>query len=454
MSQHNASRHQTAFTVSIEARDGVTTGISAPDRARTVSVAIDPTKGPERHRHARPRLPADGARRRRAGAHRPYRGRGRYRAARRPQPVGRHLRDHERRRHHGAPARPRRLRAAPRAQDRAPSPISSPIAGATTASSSACSRRRSRARSAANGACSIYANTLAYAEHIALVKGDITTPEPVLVRMHAINVLDECLRQCPSSGRGDLLRRSMTMIANEGRGVVVLLREPTPTALSDAGARASIETGRPQRELRDYGIGAQILLDLGVRDMVLLSNTPAHHRRPRRLRPAMSWARKPIADGDAEMAAAPHILIVEARYYAHICDELLKGAMRGARGARARRYDALRPCRARSRSRRRSASPRWRGARHGRISTAMSRSAASFAARRRITIMSASECARGIAGPGARRDARHRLRRPHRRERGAGAGAGRVARRNKGGEAARACLAMIALKRELGLIPR
>ena len=46
MAQHNASRHQTAFTVSIEARDGVTTGISAPDRARTVSVAIDPTKGP------------------------------------------------------------------------------------------------------------------------------------------------------------------------------------------------------------------------------------------------------------------------------------------------------------------------------------------------------------------------------------------------------------------------
>ena len=47
MAQHNASRLQTAFTVSIEARDGVTTGISAPDRARTIAVAIDPTKGPD-----------------------------------------------------------------------------------------------------------------------------------------------------------------------------------------------------------------------------------------------------------------------------------------------------------------------------------------------------------------------------------------------------------------------
>ena len=67
--------------------------------------------------------------------------------------------------------------------------------------------------------------------------------------------------------------RLFQMIANEGRGVIVLLREPTPTALSER-VRGFIETGLPQRELRDYGIGAQILLDLGVRDMVLLSNVP------------------------------------------------------------------------------------------------------------------------------------------------------------------------------------
>jgi 3,4-dihydroxy 2-butanone 4-phosphate synthase / GTP cyclohydrolase II len=63
----------------------------------------------------------------------------------------------------------------------------------------------------------------------------------------------------------------MAMIAAEGRGVVVLLREPTATALSDR-VKGFIQTGKPGQELRDYGIGAQILIDLGVRDMVLLSN--------------------------------------------------------------------------------------------------------------------------------------------------------------------------------------
>ncbi len=65
----------------------------------------------------------------------------------------------------------------------------------------------------------------------------------------------------------------MRMIAEAGRGVVVLLREPTGTALSER-VRGFLETGRPQFELRDYGIGAQILIDLGVRDMILLTNMP------------------------------------------------------------------------------------------------------------------------------------------------------------------------------------
>ena len=101
MAQNNGTRHQTAFTVSIEAREGVTTGISAADRARTVAVAIDPSCGPQDIVTPGPRLPAGGARRRHAGARRPHRGRGRPRAAGRPQPGRRDLRDHERRRHDG-----------------------------------------------------------------------------------------------------------------------------------------------------------------------------------------------------------------------------------------------------------------------------------------------------------------------------------------------------------------
>ena len=96
MSQSNGTRHQTAFTVSIEAREGVTTGISAHDRAHTIAVAINPESGARRHRHAGPCLPAAGARGRHAGARGAHRGRGRHRAPGRAQPVGRDLRDHER----------------------------------------------------------------------------------------------------------------------------------------------------------------------------------------------------------------------------------------------------------------------------------------------------------------------------------------------------------------------
>jgi 3,4-dihydroxy 2-butanone 4-phosphate synthase/GTP cyclohydrolase II len=118
----------------------------------------------------------------------------------------------------------------------------------------------------------IYVNKVSYAEHVALVKGDIATPEPVLVRMHALNVLDDVLGNDTSS-RGGLLQGAMEAVRREGRGVVVLIRE-TPTSLSDrvralGATRKAI--GGP--ELRDYGVGAQILLDLGVRDMILLSNT-------------------------------------------------------------------------------------------------------------------------------------------------------------------------------------
>jgi 3,4-dihydroxy 2-butanone 4-phosphate synthase/GTP cyclohydrolase II len=94
--------------------------------------------------------------------------------------------------------------------------------------------------------------------------------------MHALNVLDDVLGDA-ASGRGGELQTSMRMIAEAGLGVVVLIREPLPTSLSD---RVQARSGKAPAgkapaggELRDYGIGAQILLDLGVRDMVLLSNT-------------------------------------------------------------------------------------------------------------------------------------------------------------------------------------
>jgi 3,4-dihydroxy 2-butanone 4-phosphate synthase/GTP cyclohydrolase II len=117
----------------------------------------------------------------------------------------------------------------------------------------------------------VYATTVDPAEHVALVKGDVASGGPVLVRVHALNTIDDVL----SAGghRETLMHKAMDIIGREGRGVIVLIRESRPDAIS-ARLRAEAGGGGQQR-LIEYGIGAQILLDLGVREMVLLSNSPA-----------------------------------------------------------------------------------------------------------------------------------------------------------------------------------
>ena len=118
----------------------------------------------------------------------------------------------------------------------------------------------------------LYINTASYAEHIALIKGDLTSPEPVLVRMHALNIMTDVLGEDMAGRTGSEVQSAMRIIAAEGRGVVVILREPSPTALSDLmGQKLGGDMGsRP--EIRNYGVGAQILNDLGIDRMILLSN--------------------------------------------------------------------------------------------------------------------------------------------------------------------------------------
>ena len=116
----------------------------------------------------------------------------------------------------------------------------------------------------------IYVSKVPYAEHIVLVKGDLAKGGPVMARMHAINMLDDAFGN--AGERAGVLRAAMLMIAKEGRGVVVAIREPTLTILTER-VRGMMQGERFVPALRDYGIGAQILLDLGVRDMILLSNT-------------------------------------------------------------------------------------------------------------------------------------------------------------------------------------
>jgi 3,4-dihydroxy 2-butanone 4-phosphate synthase/GTP cyclohydrolase II len=290
MSPENRSRHQTAFTASIEAREGVTTGISASDRARTVAVAIDPEKGAKdivSPGHIFPLMARDGGVLVRAGHTEAAVDVARL-AGLNPSGVICEIMNDD-----GTMARlPDLIKFAQ----------FHGLKVATIADLIAYRRRHDRLvertiettlESRYGGAFRmyVYVNMAAYAEHIALVKGDISGPEPVLVRMHALNVLDDVLGD-RSVGRGGTLHSAMKHIGEVGRGVVVLVREPRPTSLSD---RVRARLGDPNSltaalgdflsdhgrqaaalaaGLRDYGVGAQILLDLGVRNMILLSDHP------------------------------------------------------------------------------------------------------------------------------------------------------------------------------------
>jgi 3,4-dihydroxy 2-butanone 4-phosphate synthase/GTP cyclohydrolase II len=271
MARHNGTRHQTAFTVSIEAREGVTTGISASDRARTIAVAIDPSKGSQdivTPGHIFPLMAREGGVLVRAGHTEAAVDIARL-AGLIPAGVICEIMNDD-----GTMARRDDLLTFAQRHG---------LKIGTIADLIAYRRRHDRiverltevpfkSRHGGDFRLLVYVNRVAYAEHIALVKGDISGADPVLVRMHALNVLDDVLGDV-SGGRERMLQTSMRMIAEAGRGVVVLIREPLPTSLSDRVKAASGDATRPVPELRDYGVGAQILLDLGVHEMILLSNT-------------------------------------------------------------------------------------------------------------------------------------------------------------------------------------
>ena len=269
MSQSNGTRHTTAFTVSIEARDGVTTGISAHDRARTIAVAINAdckrdeivTPG-----HVFPLMAREGGILVRAGHTEAAVDVARL-AGLTPAGVICEIMNDD-----GTMARLPDLVAFAQHHNLKLGTIADLIGH----------RRRTErlVKRVTEGTLNhevggewkviVYANTMEYAEHLVLVKGDLAVRGPVLVRMHGVDLLNDVLGE---TTRG-ALKGAMAMIAAEGRGAVVLVREMRPTNVSERVRQLSAAE-RPRHELRDYGIGAQILLDLGVKDMILLSN---HHR--------------------------------------------------------------------------------------------------------------------------------------------------------------------------------
>jgi len=273
MSRRNGTRHQTAFTISIEAREGVTTGISAQDRARTIAVAIDPHYGPNdivTPGHVFPLVARDGGVLVRTGHTEASVDIARL-AGLIPAGVICEIMNED-----GSMARRDDLIKFAQFHNLKIGTIRDLISYRRRYDHLIERTLETEFVSQYGGAFKmyVYTNKLAHAEHVALVKGDIHGDEPLMIRMHALSVLDDVLGDS-QSGRADELHAAMEMIGRAERGIVVLIREPKPTSLSDAvNARMQAKPSLPKGELRDYGIGAQILLDLGVRRMILLTNRP------------------------------------------------------------------------------------------------------------------------------------------------------------------------------------
>ncbi len=272
MSATNASRFRTAFTVSIEAREGITTGISAADRARTISVAIDPEARPEdivSPGHVFPLIARDGGVLVRAGHTEAAVDIARL-AGLRPAAVLCEIMNED-----GSMARLDDLISFAQYHKLKVGTIADLIAYRRRTESIVEKRMSVPFTSVFGGEFQmhVYVNRVAYAEHIALVKGDISGDAPVLVRMHALHVLDDVLGDT-AHGRGGEIQNAMRRIAQEGRGVIVILREAQAASLSQRLQNEAVTEEQKTPELRDYGVGAQILLDLGVKNMILLTQSP------------------------------------------------------------------------------------------------------------------------------------------------------------------------------------
>ena len=270
MAAENRTQHGTAFTISIEAREGVTTGISAHDRARTIAVAIDPTKGPDdivSPGHVFPLVAREGGVLVRAGhteaAVDISRMAGLY-----PAGVICEVMNDD-----GTMARLPDLVAFAQLHGLKVGTIADLIAYRRRTERNVERVLEQPFESVYGGPFKliVYCNMLDGTEHVALTHGKIDSKRPTLVRMHQVDFATDLLGHVEA--RQDYVPQSLKAISDHpGGGVVVFLRDPSPTGLSQrlSGQDKHVKA---EHALRDYGVGAQILLDLGVREMIVLSST-------------------------------------------------------------------------------------------------------------------------------------------------------------------------------------
>lgn len=266
MTQVNGTRHETAFTVSIEAKEGVSTGISAADRARTIAVAINPELGRDdivTPGHVFPLVARDGGTLVRAGHTEASVDIARL-AGLIPAGVICEIINDD-----GTMARLPELVTFAQRHNLKLGTIADLIAYRRTNEKLVKRVEQGNVTATDGGAwrAVVYESKVDGVEHMALIKGDLSGSEPVLVRMHGADLLGDVL----GNGHMASLHESMCAIAQAGRGVLVVLRDAGHQTLS-SGLRNLLDGPGAQKELRDYGIGAQILVDLGVKNMILLSN--------------------------------------------------------------------------------------------------------------------------------------------------------------------------------------
>jgi len=273
MAQHNESRHQTAFTVSIEAREGVSTGISVADRAHTIAVAIDPTKSRAdlgSPGHVFPLVANDGGTLVRAGHTEAAVDIARL-AGLNPSGVICEIMNDD-----GTMARLPDLLQFAQLHGLKVATIADLIAYRLRHDTIVRRTVETTLHSKYGGdfRMMVFINSIDGAEHVALVLGDVTSDQPVLTRVHVLSVVEDVLGG-RGGGRGGELEAAMRAIGAAGRGVIVLIRESQQASLSESLKAFDENAGGSDGgtgDLREVGIGSQILLALGVHDMILLSN--------------------------------------------------------------------------------------------------------------------------------------------------------------------------------------
>ena len=278
MERRNESRHQTAFTVSIEAREGVTTGISAADRAHTIRTAIDPQctdKDITTPGHIFPLVARDGGTLVRAGHTEAVVDIARAAGVADPSGVICEIMKDD-----GEMARLPDLIGFAGENGLKIGSIADLIAYRRNSETLVMRTVETSivARVGGDWRLMIFENTISGIEHIALIKGDISTPEPVLVRMHRLDLMSDVIGELSDQRSGRELDMAMKTIADAQRGIIVMLRESSKTRLSETISSSLSGGVSPDaaQGLREYGVGAQILNELGVSQMVLLSNRQAN----------------------------------------------------------------------------------------------------------------------------------------------------------------------------------